>query len=105
MVQVLIQILEAVGSKSSPACSLSSLLTCYWPGPWANSSGPFCSSNTYSHVHTRALYYRFLYLGCFPKILSGRTALPCTPQLKAPPPRDFPGNEAHPLPLPALAVQ
>lgn len=56
VVQVLIQILEAVGSKASPACSLSGLLTCC-PDPRASSSGPFCSSNTHSHVHTRALYY------------------------------------------------
>lgn len=84
VVQGLIQILEAVGSKASPACSLSGLLTCYCPGPRASSSGPFCSSNTHSHVHIRALYYRLLYLGyVFPRRSQGRTALPCTPQLKA----------------------
>lgn len=52
-VQILIQTLEAAGSKS-PLRSLPSLLTCCCPGPRANSAGPFCSSNAHGHVHTRA---------------------------------------------------
>lgn len=72
VVQGLIQILEAVGSKASPACSLSGLLTCYCPGPRASSSGPFCSSNTQSRPHQGLVLPTPVSRICFPKTLSGQ---------------------------------